>query len=201
MPHDIDLGPTASSSTLFRSNTPLTRCLEYVMRTRATAHVRSTIGDDLARVCKGPTDARSSSLLDTNTVQQLVTTLWDKIFSARSSFPPSLCRLTSYMVDSVAQHHPGSNVIPLQAVSAFVFVSDHLLMSGPCCTDGEVCHQLRLFGLAIMWPETFGIVDCQLISCSRLPPPPRALTRTRFIYSPSSGICSANTETCRQTAH
>ncbi|KAG7527626.1 hypothetical protein FFLO_06748 [Filobasidium floriforme] len=134
----IDEEVQTPSATLFRSNTPLTRCLEYIMRIQAVDYVRDTIGDDMRTLCSD-TSLESGPISGASDVSVAVSRIWDKIYMSRHEFPPNLRWVFSYLLKAVARHHPNNKPLQLHSVSAFIF--------------------LRLIGPCIMWPETFGIVD------------------------------------------
>jgi hypothetical protein len=70
-----------ASATLFRSNTPLTRCLEYVMRVQAIDYVRDTIGEDIKAVCVDKSTNEVGLLTYNLDLSATVLAIWNKIYS------------------------------------------------------------------------------------------------------------------------
>lgn len=74
----------SAAATLFRLNTPLTRCMEYVVRAYALEYVRETIGKDIAKICSaGPivgTDEEVQQVL-----RYKASHLWNKLYSESAS--------------------------------------------------------------------------------------------------------------------
>ncbi|TXT15617.1 hypothetical protein VHUM_00120 [Vanrija humicola] len=153
MPRVLDtcrLEARTPGNTLFRSNTPLSKTLEVLMRMMCEEFLDVSIGPTIRRVVNerivtssfvsGPTGDSSSNRQSARGLSDLVESCWKDMYGG--------CRLTSsfirhvlaYIFRTVKEFHDYNNdLLRYKAVSSFVF--------------------LRLIGPALMSPHLFGLAD------------------------------------------
>ncbi|KAL1413341.1 hypothetical protein Q8F55_001100 [Vanrija albida] len=153
MPRVLDtcrLEARTPGNTLFRSNTPLSKTLEVLMRMMCEEFLDVSIGPTIRRVVNeristssfvsGPTGDSSANRQSVRGLSDLVESCWRDMYENRNLFPDFIRHVLAYIFRTVKEFHDYNNdLLRYKAVSSFVF--------------------LRLIGPALMSPHLFGLAD------------------------------------------